>query len=227
MGRAAKRAESPQKAAAVPLTASGTGLADALRVVFEKLAPSVVLLVAACGSPVRHEEVEPTASPAAAYAVTIVTPAVLRGLPLDKDSDGRVRTTPCATCHEARHGVPLPSSGEKLGGPHAGLRVLHGQLACSSCHAATQRDRLHLADGRPITITEAIELCSQCHGPQRRDYDHGAHGGMRGYWDLSRGPRERNHCVSCHDPHAPAFGKFMPMPAPKDRFSSSEATHHD
>jgi hypothetical protein len=63
-----------------------------------------------------------------------------------------------------------------------------------------------------------MDLCGQCHGPQARDYAHGAHGGMTGYWDLSRGPRERNNCIDCHDPHAPAFPKVRPVFAPKDRF---------
>ena len=69
--------------------------------------------------------------------------------------------------------------------------------------------------------------CAQCHGPQYRDYRHGAHGGMRGHWDLSRGPRERNHCVACHDPHAPAFGQFEPVPGPRDRFTGAAAPHGD
>jgi hypothetical protein len=71
-----------------------------------------------------------------------------------------------------------------------------------------------------------MALCAQCHGTQKRDYDHGAHGGMRGYWDLKRGPRERNHCVSCHDPHAPKFGTFMPVHPPKDRFLQRGSDDH-
>ena len=74
---------------------------------------------------------------------------------------------------------------------------------------------------------DALRLCAQCHGPQYRDYRHGAHGGMRGHWDLSRGPRERNHCVACHDPHAPAFGQFEPVPGPRDRFTGAAAPHGD
>lgn len=51
---------------------------------------------------------------------------------------------------------------------------------------------------------------------------------MRGHWDQSRGPRSRNHCVSCHDPHGPAFGSFQPMPPPRDRFLPiGEGEAHD
>ena len=69
-----------------------------------------------------------------------------------------------------------------------------------------------------LPTTEALELCAQCHGLQWTDFQHGAHGGMRGAWDLNAGPRERNHCVDCHDPHRPAFGQYRPMPPPRDRF---------
>lgn len=164
----------------------------------------------------------------AAYATEIVTPVVLTGLPMPQtDIHGRPAVTPCTTCHGDKDATSLSEvSVTKLSGPHAGLTLAHGNLRCASCHDESQRDRLHLADGRSIALSAAMELCSQCHGPQKRDYDHGAHGGMRGYWDLSRGPRERNHCVSCHDPHGPAFGKFAPVPGPRDRFAA-EGTHHD
>ena len=76
------------------------------------------------------------------------------------------------------------------------------------------------ADDREAVMEELFP-----EGPQRRDYDHGAHGGMQGYWDLRRGPRTRNHCVECHDVHSPAFGAFRPMPAPRDRFTHREAGH--
>ncbi len=120
----------------------------------------------------------------------------------------------------------MPDSAAGIGGPHAGLEVKHGDLACASCHAPTSRSHLRLADGREIPLRDAMALCAQCHGTQKRDYDHGAHGGMRGYWDLTRGPRERNHCVSCHDPHAPKFGTFMPVHPPKDRFLQRGSDDH-
>jgi hypothetical protein len=101
----------------------------------------------------------------------------------------------------------------------------HGELNCNSCHAKSDRDLLRLADGSKIPFQETMQLCGQCHGPQMRDYRHGAHGGMNGYWDLSRGPRQRNHCVNCHDPHSPAYPKVEPAPPPRDRFLNSEQSH--
>ena len=62
-----------------------------------------------------------------------------------------------------------------------------------------------------------MRLCAQCHGPQFRDYGKGAHGGMEGHWDLSRGGRTRNHCVDCHDPHVPAIRQVQPAGRARDR----------
>jgi formate-dependent nitrite reductase cytochrome c552 subunit len=68
-------------------------------------------------------------------------------------------------------------------------------------------------------MDRAIELCAQCHGPQYRDYKAGAHGGMTGNWDLSRGPRVRNHCVDCHEAHAPRYPGTRPVLRPNDRIA--------
>ena len=171
---------------------------------------------------------EQSAPGATKYAVSIVTPDVLRGLPIgDPDLSGRPTVTPCSTCHGEEDKSALPEDAGSLAGPHTGLSVAHGTLRCAACHEPTRRDLLRLADGRSVPVAFAMELCAQCHGPQKRDFDHGAHGGMRGFWDLTRGPRERNHCVSCHDPHAPNFGKFAPVPGPRDRSVSAKAGTHE
>lgn len=188
------------------------------------------MLALGCASDVTGQPEQARSAPRSVqYDTTIVPPAVLSGLSVPMP-DGGAQVVPCTTCHEPRSARPLPASASNLGGPHAGLTVQHGDLRCASCHDATQRDRLHLADGRSPPLRDAMLLCAQCHGPQKRDYDHGAHGGMRGHWDLSRGPRERNHCVACHDPHAPRFGKFVPVSGPRDRFTTAVtegATSHE
>jgi hypothetical protein len=68
-----------------------------------------------------------------------------------------------------------------------------------------------------LPFSAVTQLCGQCHGPQKRDYDHGAHGGMTGYWDRSLGPRKRNPCTACHSPHSPAYPQVWPAPGPRDR----------
>lgn len=129
----------------------------------------------------------------------------------------------CETCHALRPVTPLPASMAELDQFHQGLTLQHGALSCAACHTEGASTTLHLADGRKLGPGQAMELCQQCHGPQYRDYQHGAHGGMTGHWDLSRGPRVKNHCMDCHDPHAPQIRQVIPAPPPRDRFFGERA----
>lgn len=148
-----------------------------------------------------------------------------------KDGLGRDVRVTCVTCHGLRDaGAGFPESAAALEDFHVGLIVQHGTLPCGSCHVSRKggEPMLHLADGSELPTSETLRLCAQCHGPKYQDYLHGSHGGMNGHWDLSKGPRLRNHCVDCHDPHAPKFQPSRPVLPPKDRFvtpSSSEAHH--
>ena len=80
----------------------------------------------------------------------------------------------------------------------------------------------YVATGEPLPMTEVVTLCAQCHGPQYRDFKAGAHGGMTGYWDLSRGDRTRNNCVSCHDPHSPKYAGGHPVMPPRNPSAHGE-----
>ncbi len=131
----------------------------------------------------------------------------------------------CSSCHATRSANdPARDDASELKDFHNGLTLRHGTLRCGQCHGspgpygAPDYDTLRLADGRAVAFDDAIDLCAQCHGPQKRDYDHGSHGGMRGSWDRRLGARERNQCVHCHDPHAPAYVGMVPAPGPRDRF---------
>lgn len=161
------------------------------------------------------------------FGVSIHRPRVLEAISTrNVDAMGRAVDVRCETCHSTQQ-FPLPTSAATLGGPHAGMRFEHGNNQCNSCHDPSRFDRLHLSTGLSIPITEAMQVCEQCHGPQARDYRFGAHGGMTGYWDLSRGPRQRNHCVDCHDPHAPAFVRFLPAPPPRDLPAAHQDNAHE
>jgi hypothetical protein len=129
----------------------------------------------------------------------------------------------CETCHALRPAAALPASMLELDQFHQGLELRHGSLGCASCHTQGASTTLHLADGERLQPGRALELCRQCHGPQYRDYQHGAHGGLAGYWDLSRGPQTKNHCVDCHDPHAPQIRQVLPSAPPRDRFFGERA----
>lgn len=132
----------------------------------------------------------------------------------------------CATCHgqndatteslaERALATSKSTDGKRI--MHAELELVHGDLQCSSCHEAESPDLLHSSDGAQFALSESMRLCSQCHGLIRKAYDNGAHGGMRGYWDLQRGPRARNTCIACHNPHSPAHPQIIPVAGPKDK----------
>ena len=141
---------------------------------------------------------------------------------------GEKMSVACSTCHLTREPNILNRASKDLDEFHKGMGFSHGNLTCLACHNPKDYDTLHLADQTPLDFQQVMSLCSQCHGTQRRDYDHGAHGGMTGFWDLSRGPRVRNNCVDCHSPHQPKFPKMNPTFKPRDRFlESHKEVQHD
>lgn len=150
------------------------------------------------------------------FPVTIRTPS---GHPTvdsgEKDAKGNAIMVNCATCHDTREPNYEANNGTHLKQFHQGLLYQHGGQSCLSCHNAEDYNTLKRADGKPIDFSASMKLCAQCHGTQFRDYENGIHGGMTGYWDLSRGGRERNTCIDCHDPHKPAYPKVMPVFPPK------------
>lgn len=136
------------------------------------------------------------------------------------DVNGTPIGVACATCHHP-DGTLLGDAGppERF---HTGVELRHGDLSCAHCHDPVDRSKLRLANGESVALLDAMTLCAQCHGPQARDFRHGAHGGMNGYWDTRRAPRERTVCVTCHAPHSPAYEKVTPVHAPQDRFLTGE-----
>lgn len=151
------------------------------------------------------------------YTTTILptggTPKVASG---ELTFTGEPAMVSCSVCHTTREPRLENALGRDLETFHQGLQVTHGNLNCLSCHHADNYDQLRKADGSFLPYEQSMQLCAQCHGPQYRDYQHGSHGGMTGHWDLNQGPRVRNNCFACHDPHAPAFGHFQPVFFPRD-----------
>ena len=165
----------------------------------------------------RTQAVRPPPGAALAKA-EVHAPPRLRGVATgETDSLGRPVRVACVNWHSLRAPSALPESVAALDEFHQGLKFQHASLRCGACHVAGDQTELHLADGTRISMTDAMLLCRQCHGTQARDYDHGAHGGMMGFWDLSAGPRTRNHCVDCHDAHVPQFQPTQPVLPPRDR----------
>lgn len=156
------------------------------------------------------------------YSTTIRKPAgspqVLTGL---TDPHGNAVTVSCSTCHATRKPNTENKTVADMNEFHSSLKIAHGKISCLSCHNSNDYDSLKLADGTKIEFTDVMSLCGQCHGPQMRDYEHNVHGGMNGYWDLTKGPRQKNNCVDCHNPHSPQFPKMQPTFKPRDRFLDS------
>lgn len=151
------------------------------------------------------------------------SPNVATGL---TDIHGNAVTATCSTCHQTRQPNRRNRTTKDLDEFHKGMTVSHGNLSCLSCHNENDYDSLKLADGRRIEFSDVMTLCGQCHGPQMTAYEHGAHGGMTGYWDRSRGPQVKNNCIDCHPPHAPQFPRMRPTFKPRDRFLDRQRNEH-
>lgn len=185
--------------------------------------------IIAAGAAVLYRSNSPTivTQPYVAEAIYDVEILQRRGHPavVTTGQHGENVRIACSTCHSTRD----PQSGTvALDRFHQGLRFTHGTLACASCHDdRSNYDTLKLADGTTLAFDQAQTLCSQCHGPQARDYAAGAHGGMMGHWDLSKGGRTRHTCTTCHDPHSPTYPTLIPAPGPNDRFLDVHEVHHE
>ncbi|MEQ9408849.1 MAG: cytochrome c3 family protein [Fuerstiella sp.] len=201
---------------------------------------ALITMATAWAMQVRQADIESPAADAAAtasvpangsdrFAVVIREPQAPAGVETGQlDRLGQPIRLACRSCHDVLPANVRNAATADLDTFHQGLAVQHGKLACVACH--NQHDgytTLHLADGSSVAYADTMALCAQCHGTQHRDYQHGTHGGMSGYWDLSRGPRQRNHCIDCHDPHTPAFPKMYPAEGPNDRFqpAAQESVH--
>lgn len=142
------------------------------------------------------------------------------------DARGQSISVACATCHDNREPNFAQNNSQLLQEFHQGLRYDHGSQTCLSCHNSEDYNTLKRADGRSIPLNESMILCSQCHSTQHRDYLDGMHGGMTGYWDLTRGGRTRNTCIDCHDPHHPKYPTMTPVFPPKPVIGEGLPAHH-
>lgn len=143
------------------------------------------------------------------------------------DPQGRSASVACSTCHSVRKPNLANKTAAALDEFHQGMTFRHGDIACYSCHNPGDADSLRLADGTKVEYENVMTLCSQCHSKQAESFAHGAHGGMNGHWDLSRGPQMKNNCIDCHDPHVPSYPKMIVGFKPKDRFNQPSPDGHD
>ena len=169
-----------------------------------------------------------SAAPASLHPVEVHRPYATLGMNTGRtDVLGRPERAPCGSCH---HLVGPKAENEyalELREFHAGIALQHGDNTCRTCHAGPDFERFKLATGRTVDYAGVARLCAQCHAGQWKDYQHGAHGGMSGHWDRRVGPQMRNHCLDCHNAHAPAIPRFVPAPRPRARFLTAKGAGHE
>ena len=134
----------------------------------------------------------------------------------------------CSDCHAI---FPSAQISEQTLRQHEHVVLDHGlNDRCLNCHARSDRNSLELHDGRLVPLAEAQELCAKCHGPTFRDWEKGTHGRTNGSWVVGSPAMHRLTCTECHDPHAPAMRRIVPLPGPNtwrmgDPGAPAEATH--
>ena len=149
--------------------------------------------------------------------IAAVTAAGVRGPGghpfLVAERSSQLEQFPCQSCHQTPLAPPPP--GElSARWMHMDIQLAHGpSMTCQTCHDYGQLQELNRRDlNEPITMDHSYRLCGQCHFQQLRDWGGGAHGKRLGGW---RGERVILNCSGCHDPHAPAFAKRMPVQFPQ------------
>jgi hypothetical protein len=127
----------------------------------------------------------------------------------------------CYACHEKDQPPPLRFDAEHnviIPKEHQNIVMGHGRHRrnnnCYNCHDEANLELLQTRDGREVKLHDSTPLCGSCHGPTYRDWEAGAHGRTGGFWTTTLGENTRQDCVSCHDPHSPAFPSRQPAPGP-------------
>jgi hypothetical protein len=121
-----------------------------------------------------------------------------------------IQSFPCSNCHSkplsALH-HEFPKEQKKA---HWNTNLIHAPadvMECKSCHNINNLDQLQLLTGKPVDFDQSFKTCSQCHSTQFKDWVGGSHGKRLGGWAP---PKVMSTCVTCHNPHKPAFESRMP-----------------
>jgi hypothetical protein len=118
----------------------------------------------------------------------------------------------CNGCHQIFHSN---SPADATLSYHQELRLQHGlNNRCVNCHDPQDRERLTLRDGATVSFAVTPQLCAQCHGTVYRDWERGTHGKTLGSWITNSDLQRRLSCTECHNPHAPKYDPYKPLPGP-------------
>lgn len=119
----------------------------------------------------------------------------------------------CMECHQHVEDPRFDRSEIQV--EHEDIHLDHGNNRyCLNCHHPENRNVFVDYDGAEIPEHDVTLLCAKCHGPKYRDWKAGVHGRQNGYWDATKGPKEKLRCIQCHDPHKPAFPPIKPLAPP-------------
>ena len=117
---------------------------------------------------------------------------------------------PCSNCHSLSMDKLQSRPASNIRKAHWDIHLIHANestMNCITCHAKNDMNQLTSLTKEHITMDESYKLCGQCHSTQYKDWQGGAHGKQLNGW---KPPRVAQTCVSCHNPHQPAFTKRFP-----------------
>ncbi len=121
-----------------------------------------------------------------------------------------ITSFPCANCHSQPLTTMQANRDSNIRKAHWDIHMVHAEettMNCTTCHAKDNMNSLVSLTGKMIKLDESFKLCGQCHSTQYKDWQGGAHGKQLNGW---KPPRVAKTCVSCHNPHQPAFPKRYP-----------------
>jgi len=118
----------------------------------------------------------------------------------------------CARCHkpelEPYRDESLPPGQDA----HWDISIHHaGDMECFSCHKKEDPTKLVSVINKEARLETAYLHCGSCHKDQFQSWLGGAHGKRLTGWN---GVRIIRNCAGCHNPHAPARPKVMPVAQP-------------
>jgi hypothetical protein len=120
-------------------------------------------------------------------------------------------TYPCSDCHDKRTPNPQRRTLTEFHTARNALRHGDSERWCYQCHSIVDIDRLVIANGSLVTFDQGYLVCGSCHGDKLRDWKLQVHGATQGYWN---GPKTRQSCPACHNPHEPRFPLLRPEAPP-------------
>jgi len=117
----------------------------------------------------------------------------------------------CKSCHRGYSlqeikGKDYPRSHWNINLKHASSQVMN----CQTCHNQNKVWKFNFGE-KTVSANHTPKLCLQCHFKQQKDWEIGAHGKRANGWQQQRAVY---NCVSCHNPHQPAFQKKWPKVGP-------------